>query len=197
MLAEFVNIDHKDKQLLDLCTGNAPIPLIMSSRINEVVGIEIQKEIYELATESVQLNSIKNVKLINDDIKNIENYFPGNNFDIITCNPPYFKFTGKSIVNSEEIKTIARHEVKINLEEIIKIAYNNLRNRGKLYLVHRTDRMMEILDLFNKYGFGVKKLQMAHYNSDSECSMILLEAKKNSKHDVKIMKPIFTENYGR
>jgi len=197
MLAEFVKIDKKDKTLLDLCTGNAPLPMILSSRVNNIVAVELQNEIYEMAKESILINKITNIKLIEDNVKNIKNYFPGNNFDIVTCNPPYFKYHEDSKINEKKVKAFARHEIEIKLAEIVEIAYNNLRNKGKFYLVHRAERLIEIIDIFNEIGFGIKRVQIVYYNSSKECSMILLEAKKNSKHNVKIVKPLFTENYGR
>ena len=116
LLADFVNIRFTDKKLLDLCTGNAPLPIILSKKISEITCIEIQKEIYEMGIESLKINNIKNVKIINDNIKNWKNYFPGNNFDIVTCNPPYFKYEKNSIINDNKVKSIARHEIEINLE---------------------------------------------------------------------------------
>lgn len=197
MLAEFVKIDLRDKKLLDLCTGNAPLPLILGSKPLSIIGFELQKSIYELALESVKINNFKNILLINDDVKNIANYFPGNNFDIITCNPPYFKYQESSIINESKEKAIARHEIKVKLEEIIEIAYNNLRRSGKFYLVHRTERLIEIIDLLSKYDFGIKRMQMVYYDAESKCNMILLEAKKNGAHDIKILKPLFVQDFGR
>jgi len=196
MLAEFVKIDFKDKKLLDLCTGNAPLPIILSKYNLEITGIELQKSVYKLAKKSIKLNEINNVNMINDCIKKSDNYFPGNNFDIITCNPPYFKIGESSIINEQKEKAIARHEIKIKLEEIIQIAYNNLRNSGKFYLVHRTNRLIEIINLLSKNQFGIKRMQMVYYDKNSECSMILIEAKKNNKNDIKIMEPLFIKDFG-
>lgn len=193
LLAKFVKPDYKDKKILDLCTGNAPIPILLSKNNNfEIIGIEIQKEICKLACESVKINNIKNVKIINDDLKNIKNYFPGNNFDIITCNPPYFKVEKDSLLNNSKIKSIARHEILITLEEIIKVSYSTLKDKGKLYIVHRTDRIIELINLLTKYKFGIKRLQIIYPNITSNGSMIIIEAKKDCKHDVKIIPPIFT-----
>ena len=197
MLAEFIKIDLKDKKLIDLCTGNAPLPLIMGRRPIEIVGVELQKSIYKLAVQSIKINNFKNILLINDDIKNLANYFPGNNFDIVTCNPPYFKHQNSSIINENQEKAIARHEIKIKLEEIIEIAYNNLKRNGKLYLVHRSERLIELINLLDKYEFGIKRMQMVYYDEESKCNMILLEAKKNHKHDIKILKPFFVRDFGR
>ncbi len=197
LLANFVNINMADSKLLDFCTGNCPIPIILSNSIKNIVAFEVQKEIYELGDESLKLNNINNVKLINDDIKNIGNYYEEGYFDIITCNPPYFKVIGSSRINDNSVKAIARHEILIKLEDIVSLAYKFLRDKGKLYIVYRPDRLMELLKLFDKNKFGVKKLQCCYNNSDSLSSMILIEAMKNGHDDLKILAPLYTENYRR
>lgn len=197
LLANFVNINMADSKLLDFCTGNCPIPIILSNSIKNIVAFEVQKEIYELGDESLTLNNIDNVKLINDDIKNIGNYYEEGYFDIITCNPPYFKVIDSSRINDNNVKAIARHEILIKLEDIVSLAYKSLRDKGKLYIVYRPDRLMELLKLFDKYKFGVKKLQCCYNNSESLSSMILIEAMKNGQDDLKILAPLFTENYRR
>lgn len=197
LLANFVNINMSDSKLLDFCTGNCPIPIILSNSIKNIVAFEVQKEIYELGDESLKLNNINNVKLINDDIKNIGNYYEEGYFDIITCNPPYFKVIDSSRINDNNVKAIARHEILIKLEDIVSLAYKFLRDKGKLYIVYRPDRLMELLKLFDKYRFGVKKLQCCYNNSDSLSSMILIEAMKNGQDDLKILAPLYTENYRR
>ena len=197
LLANFVNINMADSKLLDFCTGNCPIPIILSNSIKNIVAFEVQKEIFELGDESLTLNNIKNVKLINDDIKNIGDYYEEGYFDIITCNPPYFKVIDSSRINDNNVKAIARHEILIKLEDIVSLAHKFLRDKGKLYIVYRPDRLMELLKLFDKYKFGVKKLQCCYNNSDSLSSMILIEAMKNGQDDLKILAPLFTENYRR
>lgn len=197
LLANFVNINMSDSKLLDFCTGNCPMPIILSNSIKNIVAFEVQKEIYELGDESLKLNNINNVKLINDDIKNIGNYYEEGYFDIITCNPPYFKVIDSSRINDNNVKAIARHEILIKLEDIVSLAYKFLRDKGKLYIVYRPDRLMELLKLFDKYKFGVKKLQCCYNNSDSLSSMILIEAMKNGQDDLKILAPLYTENYRR
>ena len=197
LLANFVNINMSDSKLLDFCTGNSPVPIILSNSIKNIVAFEVQKEIYELGDESLKLNNINNVKLINDDIKNIGNYYEERYFDIITCNPPYFKVIDSSKINDNSVKAIARHEILIKLEDIVSLAYKYLRDKGKLYIVYRPDRLMELLKLFDKYKFGVRKLQCCYNNSDSLSSMILIEAMKNGQDDLKILAPLYTENYRR
>jgi tRNA1(Val) A37 N6-methylase TrmN6 len=141
------------------------------------------------------LNNIKNVHLINDNIKNYKLYFKENSIDIITCNPPYFKINSNSIVNKNKIKMIARHEVEITLEEIIDISSKLLKSKGKLFLVYNTSRFVELIKLLDKYKFGVKRIDCVYNDLESNCSMILVEAKKDGKDDVIITKPILSKNY--
>ena len=195
LLAEFVNINLKTKNILDLCTGNAPIPLVLSTKTDKnIYGVELQKNIYELGVKSVEFNKIENIKLINDDVKNILNTFDFK-FDIITCNPPYFKVHKNSILNKNDILTIARHEVKINLEDIISISSKLINNSGSLYLVHRCDRLIEIFSILKKYNFGLRRLQFVYNNKSCDSCFILIEAKYLCKDDLKVLKPLFVEDY--
>ena len=156
LLADFVNINYTDKKLLDLCTGNAPLPIILSKKISSISCVAIQNEVYNLAKESININNITNISLINDDIKNWQNYFSPSTFDIITCNPPYFKYNETSNINDNIIKSIARHEIKITLEEIIEISSKLLKPKGKLNIVYRPDRFIELVNYLKKYNFGIK-----------------------------------------
>ena len=195
LLADFVKINYSDKNLLDLCTGNAPIPIILSSKLEKIVGIELQNEIAKLANESVKLNNITNIEIINDNAKNIGRYYKKECFDIITCNPPYFKYQNDSIVNDNMVKSIARHEIKITLEEIISTSYEYLKNKGTLYIVHHAERFIEIINLLKIYKFGVKRIQFAYNSVDSKCKIVLIEAMKNGKNFCVIDKPLITNNY--
>ncbi len=195
LLAEFVQINLKCKNIMDLCTGNAPIPLILSKRFDgNIYGVEIQKSIFNMALESVKTNNLKNITLINKNAKEIITKY-NNYFDIVTCNPPYFKVDEYSIINEVKEKAIARHELEITLEEIIHISSKILKNRGSLYLVYRPDRFIELINLLKKYNFGIRRLQFVYDNYDSECCFLLLQAKHNCKDDLKIMKPFYIDKY--
>lgn len=195
LLAEFVNINYKDKNIIDLCTGNAPIPMILSTKFDKnIVGIELQESIYELGQKSIEYNNIDNIKLYNKDVKDIIDFFDYK-FDIITCNPPYFKYNSDSTLNVNECKAIARHEITINLEDIISISSKIIRDSGSLYLVHRCDRFVEILDLFKKYNFGLRKIQFVYDNLESNSCFLLIEAKYRCKNDLKVLKPLYIDKY--
>ena len=185
LLAEYVNF-KKNQIILDMCTGNAAIPLVISTKTdNKIIAFEIQEEIAALAKKSVELNKLENqIEVINDDVNNIIKYFSKEYFDIIVCNPPYFK-NNSSIHNKEEIKAIARHEIKINLEQIFKISFDYLKNNGILYMSHRADRLDEIINIATKYNLNVKELILVQ-TKNSDISMILVKCIKNSKNGMKI-----------
>jgi tRNA1(Val) A37 N6-methylase TrmN6 len=187
LLAEFVdNVDVSTK-ILDLCTGNAVVPLILSYYYsNQITGFEIQESIFKLAKESLKINNVdKQINVINDDIKNIKNYFPGNNFDIITCNPPFFK-NNHSLINENKEKAIARHELTLTLPELIVTVKYLLKENGNFYLVHRPDRLEEIMELCSKNNLRVKKLTFIYSKLDEPAIMVLLKCVKNGKIGMKV-----------
>ena len=194
LLAEFVNIGYRTKSIIDFCTGNAPIPMILSTKFSKrIVGVELQKEIFDLAKKSVNYNNINNIELINMDVKDLVDL--NEKFDIITCNPPYFKVVDGSKVNDNSVKAIARHEIKINLEDIIKVSSKIMNFSGSLYFVHRCERLVEIIDLLKKYNFGLRRLQFVYNSLDSDCCFILVEAKYLCKDDLIVCKPIYIDKY--
>lgn len=192
LLAEFIKVKKDDKKVIDLCTGNAPIPMILSKKYGnkiEIVGVELQKEIYDLGIKSINYNNITNIKLINNDINNLS--FT-EKYDIVSCNPPYFK--NNIIQNENKIKAIARHEIKIDLDSVIKISSRLLKYGGYFYLVHRPERLSDIIILLNKYHFGVKRIVPIYTYNDNRCVFILIESIYNGKNYVKIDKPVFLKH---
>lgn len=196
LLSEFVDIKKSDGKLLDLCSGNAPLPLILASRYDiAVTGIEIQPEIYELAIKSIAYNNLDSkITMLNINAKDSNNYFPENNFDIITCNPPFFKVDKSSLLNENKEKAIARHELTITLEEIITTSAHLLKDNGKLYLVHRPERLEEILNYANKNNLHVKEIEFIYTNIEDYAIMVLLKFVKNAKTGVKIGSKVINRN---
>lgn len=195
LLAEFVNLKYRDKNVLDMCCGNSPLLMILSKKSKKSYwGIELQKSIYDLAKLSVEENKL-DINLINDNVKNLSNYFDVEFFDIITCNPPYFKYNNKAFVNEVCEKSIARHEIEITFEEIVNYAYKFLKNNGYFYFVHRTDRFMEFVKVLVKYNFSIKRIQFAHNSIDNDACCVLFECVKNGNTDTKIEKPLIIKNF--
>ena len=195
LLVNFCNI-RKDYKIIDICSGNCPIPLMLESKVdNKIYAVEIQKEIYELGKESIKINNLEDkIELLNMDAKELTNKFETDTFDLITCNPPYFKLEEKSIKNDNDIKSNARHELLINLEDIFKISRKLLKNNGKLVMVHRTERLDEIIELSKKYNLEIKRLQFIYPRINEESNMIIIEAHKNGKSGLKVLPPIIVHD---
>ncbi len=192
LLAEFVSLKQSDKFILDMCTGNAPIPLVLSLKTEaNIVGFEIQKDIASLAVESVSLNGLAHqITIVNDDVKNIDKYYKQNTFDIITCNPPFFKTNENKCLNKNDYLTLARHEITIDLETVFSLVNKFLKDNGTFYLVHRVDRLDEIIILANKYKLNVKEMQLVCTKKDASPSTVLVKCVKNSKLGIKVNKEI-------
>mgnify|MGYP004531604343 FL=1 len=197
LLAEFIEVKSSKLNILDLCTGNCVIPLILANKYsNNIVAVELQQKIFNLAKNSVDLNKMsKQIKIINDNAINIDKYYKAEYFDIVSCNPPYFKMHQKSIINLNDYKSIARHELKINLEEIISTASRMLKNKGYFYLVHRTERLEEIIYTLNKYNLRIKNIQFVYTKDNDNSSLVLIKALKNGNFGLKVKPPIFINRY--
>ena len=196
LLANFVTIKLSDKKIIDFCTGNAPIPMLMSFRTKaRIFGVELQKEIFSMGVQSVVENKMdEQIELINLDVKNIDSVIEAESMDIVTCNPPYFKYKEDSLVNENDVKSIARHEVMLNLEDVLKSARYVLKNGGTFAMVHRPERMIEIINLMQKYNIEPKKIRLVYPKKDKEANILLIEGIKNGKSGLKIMEPLFTHN---
>ncbi len=198
LLANFIDA-NKAQKIIDLGTGNAPIPLFLTLKTNaKIYGIEIQEEPFDLAQRSVELNHLENqITIIKDDLKGIYKKLGANTFDIVCSNPPYFKVSDTSIINKNDTLTIARHEVKANVNDIIEEASKLLVDGGKLYIIHRIERMPEIIKLLENKNFGIKRMQLIYPKEDGNAYMFIIESKKNKKTDLKIIKPLVVHNNGR
>ena len=139
LLPNFVTLNKNIKNILDIGCGNAPIPLILSTKTDaKIVGVEIQKEVYDLAVESVNINKLQDkIEIVNEDINEYAKKFDREVFDVITCNPPFFKVNENSNFKKDIYKTIARHEVTLKLSDVFKISTKVLKNNGVLAMVHR------------------------------------------------------------
>lgn len=192
LLANFVTIKFTDKKIIDLCSGNAPIPMLLSFRTKaRIFGVELQKKIYELGLKSVDENKMQDqISLYNYDVNDVQKYFDSETFDIVTCNPPYFKYSSDKFVNLNEEKKIARHEVKVTLEDIIVNSKYLLKNGGTFAMVHRPERLIEIIDLMRKYNIEPKKIRFVYPNLRKNANMVLIEGIKNGKSGLKLLSPL-------
>ena len=193
LISEFVNIQKNTKKILDLGTGNAAIPLFLSKKTSaKIYGIEIQEISYNLALRNININSLnEQIYIIYDNMKNYSKYFNSGFFDIIISNPPFFKINeNTNFLNELKQLSIARHEVEINLEELIKIASELVKDRGYFYLVHRADRLSEILNNLLNYRFEAKKIKFCYTTKYKNAKIVLIEAIKNGKSGLTILPPL-------
>ena len=194
LLANFCTITKDVKKIVDFGTNNAAIPLILSRRTNKpIIGVEIQKEAVELAKKNITLNNLDDqIEIVHSDIKEFVN--DSIKVGLVVCNPPFFKVDEDSNLNDNEFLTIARHEIKINLEEIIKSAAKILDNRGKFAMVHRPQRMIEILNLMQKYEIEPKRIKFVYPKYNKESHILLVEGIYKGKKGLKIEPPLYAHN---
>ena len=200
LLADFVSLTAKCNKICDLCTGNAPVPLYLTLRSNaKIVGVEIQKESYELAKKSVEENNLcDQITLYEGNLINICDIIGKNTFDCVTCNPPFFK-VGEHNINPSDRKAIARHEIMATLDDIVKEASLLLKSKGKFAMVHRPERLVEILDTFRKYRIEPKRLRFVYPKEKGECNHILIEGIKNGGvGNLKVLPPLIVyDEFGK
>lgn len=193
LLANFVTIPKKTKLIVDLGTGNAPIPLYLTLRTTaKIIGVEIQNYSFILATKSVKINNKEGqIELINADLKGINETIGLHKADVVTCNPPFYQL-GSFKQNPDMRKTIARHEVLVKLEDVIKEASLLLNTKGVFALIHRPERLSEIIILLNKYRLEPKRLRFIYPKINSKCNHILVEAVKDAnKGSLKVLPPLY------
>ena len=192
LLADFVTINMRDKKILDIATGNAPIPMLLTYRTKaKIYGVEIQREVFNLGKVSIKENNMNNqIELIND-AKNLVNVFESDTFDVITCNPPYFNTKNDKYENDNKIKSLARHERALALEDVFVISRKLLKNNGRLAIVHRTERFVEIISTARKYNFELKRVRFVYPKKSKNSDLVLLEFVLNGKIGLKMLPPLF------
>lgn len=195
ILANYSNIRLRDENIIDLGCGNGVIPLILSKRTNKkIIGVEIQKKCFDLAVESVKYNKLDNqIELINSDIKDLDEKY-NNYFDLILCNPPYFKINDKNFLNISKEKQIARHELMLNLDKLFSVSKKLLKNNGNIDIVHRPERLLEIFDSMRKYNIEPKRIKFVYENINKPSTLVLVEGQQNGKPGLKIDEPLIMYN---
>lgn len=193
LISEFINFNKNTNFIIDLGTGNGAIPLFLSKKTKaKILGVEIQKISAELAKKNIEINNLQEqIEIINQDMKI---FYKNNNIkkaDIVVSNPPFFKFHGnENLLNDLNSLTLARHEISITLDELIMIASKLLKENGYFYLVHRADRLEEIILTLNKYNFAIKNLKFCYTTVNKNAKIMLVECLKNGKSAMNILKPL-------
>lgn len=167
----------KDAVILDMCSGNGIISLLLSAKsaAKKIYSLEVQKDVSEMAKRSVLMNGLEGkISGICGDLKDGESIFGRSFFNNIICNPPYKEFGG-GLVNKNDPVTIARHEILCSLEDIIRVSSILLKPYGKLSLIHRPERLADILCLMREYKIEPKRLRFIHPSPSKTAAMIMVE----------------------
>lgn len=182
----------KQERCLDLGCGNGIIPILMEAKTEgkHFTGLEIQPESVDMAKRSVALNGLQDrIDIVEGDIKDASKIFGASSFHVVTTNPPYMT-AQHGLTNLYEAKTIARHEVLCNLEDIIRESARLLMPGGRFYMVHRPFRLAEIISLMVQYRMEPKRMRLVYPYVDREPNMVLIEGLRGGKSRMTVEKPL-------
>ena len=196
LLAHFAKVNNAKQKVLDIGTGTGIIPIVMHAIYGKghFTGIDIQESMIEMASRSVKLNEIENdVEMKVVDIKCCKEHFAAGQFDIITCNPPYMKGHA-GLKNEHPSKTIARHEVACTLEDIIAGAGYMLKYGGKMCMIHRPHRLVDIFTAMRQNKIEPKVMRMVYPKVGKEPTMVLVEGVKNGNPELRVQTPLYVYN---
>ncbi len=183
----------KGARMLDLCTGTGIIPVLMwgFNELSEVCAIEIVDSVSDMARRTMELNSLSDkIKVTLGDLKDAPEIYGKHAFDVVTCNPPYMN-VGGGILNPSEKLALARHEIACTLDDVVRVSKALLKPCGKLFMVHRADRLCDVLSTFRKYKIEPKRLQVVYPTKNSVASLILVEGAEGGRAQLKLEEPLF------
>ena len=196
LLSDFAKNIKKDTKVLDLGTGTGIIPILLCGKteLKKIIGVEIQEEVAKMAKRSVVLNNLEErFEVINKNILELNTIYENQTFDVIVTNPPYKK-KNTGIINENEKKIISRHEITAELEDFIRVSKDLLKDKGEFYMVHRPERLVDIISLMRKYKVEPKILRFVCPNEEKEPNLILIKGVKNAKTFLKIEKNLIVYN---
>ena len=193
LLSDFAKDIKRNSTVMDLGTGTGIISILLCGKteLKKVTGVEVQKEVYDMACRSAKLNNLEDrFEVINENILNLENIFENNSFDVIVTNPPYKK-QNTGVTNDDERKLISRHEILANLSDFIKVSSKMLKDKGEFYMVHRPERMVDIFSLMRKYKIEPKEVRLVFSNEKNPPKMVLIKGVKNGGEYLKFRENLY------
>lgn len=196
LLSGFAKNIKNNAKVIDLGTGTGIISILLcgKTKLKNIIGVEVQKDVYEMARRSIQLNNLEDkFQVINKNILDLENIFEPNYFDVVVTNPPYKK-QNTGMCNDDERKLISRHEVLADLNDFIKISSRLLKDRGELYMIHRPERIVDILSLMRKYKIEPKEIRLVFSNEKNPPKMLLIKGVKNGGEYLKFRENLYVYN---
>ncbi len=198
LLSGFARI-KKGETVLDIGTGTGILPILLAAKTEgrSFTGLEIQAESADMARRSVSLNKMQDrIDIVTGDIREADAIFGAASYDVVVTNPPYMN-ENHGIVNPDAPKAIARHEIMCSLEDVVGQAARLLKVNGRLYMVHRPFRLVDIIELMVKYRLEPKRLRMVYPYAGKEPSMVLIEGVKGGRRRLAVEKPLIIYNDDR
>lgn len=192
LLAHFTYVPIKRGNILDLCAGNGIIPLLLTERTyGKVVGLEIQPRLVDMARRSVKINDLEEqITMIEGDLTKLQPELRQSYYDVVTCNPPYFATKKATEYNENDHLTIARHEVCCTLEQVVQACKLYVKPGGKVSLVHRPERLVDIITLFRTYKIEPKRLRYVYPKANEAANMLLIEGVRDGKTGLTTLPPL-------
>ncbi len=192
LLANFAEVKKGDK-IIDLGTGTGIIPILLAGKTeaSKITGLEIQHDMAEMAQRSVCMNNLQDrAEIVCGDIKESLQYFSPSSFNIVVTNPPYMN-SGGGLVNPQDMKAISRHEIMCNLEDVIKASSRLLMPGGQFVMVHRPERLVDIIVLMRNYSIEPKYMRFVHPSPYKKSNIILVKGFRGGKPQLKMMPPLY------
>lgn len=196
LLANFPNIPKRGR-IVDLCAGNGAVGLFVSRFTNaEILQVELQPRLADMGRRSIELNGLEEqIQMFNLDLKDAPKVIAHDSVDLLLVNPPYFKSDSQSKKNPNPYLAIARHEITANLEDVIHMSSYLLKTNGRLALVHRPDRLLDILDTLRKFHIAPKRIQFVYPKAKKESNTVLIEGiKRGSADGLRILPPLIVHD---
>ena len=194
LLVNFIRVKNYE-QIIDLGTGSGIIPLLLFGKRKglSIYGVEIQEDLADMAKRSVELNQLQDhITIVREDFRNIKKIFKSNQFDVVVSNPPYISI-GQGKINPLNSKAIARHEIKCDLEDLISASNYLLKNKGRIYLIYRSTKLIKLMTALKKYGIEPKVIKFIHPQLKEKANLVLLEGIKEGKGELKVENPLFLQ----
>lgn len=193
LLSDFAKNLKRNAEVIDLGTGTGIIPLLLSAKslAKHILGIEIQTKVSEMAQRSIKMNNLeKKIEIINADIRKLKNTLECNKYDVIVTNPPYMK-DNTGLQNENKEKLISRHEIECTIKDIAEISSMLLKDKGEIYMIHRPDRLVDIVTVFRNHNLEIKNIRLVFPKKKRLANLVLIKAVKNGKPFLKIEEPLY------
>ena len=184
-------------KVVEFCAGSGVISILLSKKQKPKVihAFEVMKEPYDLFVQSIAMNQLEEiVKPVNEPLEKAVSMLGVGYADVVVCNPPYYE-TDKE--EEQSIKNVATKEILTNLDSVVMNASNLLKYGGRLFMVHRVDRMVDIFCTLRKYKLEPKKLNVIYPKKDYEPVVFLVEAKKGGKAGIRVSKVTYADQLNK